>query len=87
MFQAVPEATEGRDFYELGNKQWNTPKLKEMLEEIIPKDNVIEDFEVEHDFPKVGHKAILLNARSMIQKQGSKELIFLAMEDVTQQHK
>ena len=83
MFQAVPEATEGRFLYDLGNKQWNIPKLRRLLEEIIPNDNVIEGFEIEHDFLKVGHKTILVNARRMIQKKAGEELILLAIEDVT----
>jgi hypothetical protein len=84
MFQSVPEATEGRQLYDLGNKQWNIPKLRDLLEKIIPHDNVIEDFEVEHKFPNVGHKTILLNARRMIRKHLDEELILLAMEDVTE---
>lgn len=83
MFQSVPEATEGRFLHDLGNKQWNIPKLRELLEEIIPKDHIIEDFEVEHDFHKVGHKRLRLNARRMIRKKQGRALILLAMEDVT----
>jgi len=85
MFQAIPETTEGRFFYDLGNKQWDIPVLRELLEKIIPVDNVIEDFEVEHDFLKVGHKKIMLNPRRMFQKEASEELILLAMENITAQ--
>lgn len=83
MFQAVPEATEGRLLYDLGNKQWDIPALRKLIEEIIPKDHVIEGFAVEHDFPKVGHKTMRLNARRMIRKKTGDELILLAIEDVT----
>ena len=82
MFQVVPEATLDRFLYDLGKKQWDIPVLRELLENIIPADNVIEDFEVEHDFPKVGPKKIMLNARRMFQKETNEALILLAMEDI-----
>ncbi len=83
MFQAVPEATEGRFLYDLGNRQWDIPALRDLLEKIIPSDNVIEDFEVEYDFPKVGDKKIVLNGRRMVKKGSDRERILLAIEDVT----
>ena len=51
------------DIHELGNGQWDIPKLRELLEEIIPKNASFTDFQVEHDFPMIGHKIMLLNAR------------------------
>ncbi|MDY7035892.1 MAG: hypothetical protein SV375_06985 [Thermodesulfobacteriota bacterium] len=84
MFQAVSEDTEGRFLYDPGNKEWNIPKLRDLLEEIIPKNQIIEDFEVRHNFPRVGEKIMLLNARKISWKQGGEELIIPAIEDMTQ---
>jgi hypothetical protein len=77
------DETEGHFIYDPGNKQWDIPRLRELLEEIIPKSNRIEDFEVEHNFPKIGHKRILLNARRICNQGECPEMILLAMEDVT----
>jgi len=62
-FQVTPQETEGRFLYDLGNRQWDIPRLRELLEKIIPERSVFEDFEVEHDFPYIGVKTMLLNAR------------------------
>ncbi|OGM31159.1 hypothetical protein A2803_01645 [Candidatus Woesebacteria bacterium RIFCSPHIGHO2_01_FULL_44_21] len=85
VFQVTPEDTEGHLVYELGNGQWNIPKLKILLEDILPKNTYLEDFRVEHDFPKIGHKVMMLNAREVhgVETQGS--IILLAMEDITKQ--
>lgn len=82
-FQVTPEETEGQLIYELGNRQWDILQLRELLEQIIPQDNTIEEFEVKHDFPIIGSKKLLLNARKINQEEGIPELILLAMEDNT----
>ena len=64
-FEATPEDTEGRTLYELGNGQWNIPALHTLLEQIIPQHTTIEAYEVEHDFPTIGRRAMLLNARKV----------------------
>ena len=71
--------TEGRLIYELGNNQWDAVELRELLEHILPKHRALNNYEVTHDFPGIGRKRILLNARQI----DSKQLILLAMEDVT----
>jgi signal transduction histidine kinase/CheY-like chemotaxis protein len=82
-FQVSPEETEDRLIYELGNGQWDIPGLRTLLEEIIPTSSVFNDFELEHTFPNIGHRVMLLNARRL--RPGSHgELLVLAMEDVTQ---
>lgn len=87
-FRTSAQKTRGRLFSELGNRQWNIPRLKHMLNKILPEGDVIEDFWVEHDFPSIGHRIILLNARRMRSKDGrAPELILLAMEDVTQRRR
>ena len=55
-FQVTPAETEGRLFFDLGNRQWNIPRLRTLLEEVLPRDNTIEDFEVEHDFETIGRR-------------------------------
>jgi two-component system CheB/CheR fusion protein len=81
-FKVAPEETEGRLFCELGNHQWNIPALRKLLEEILTEHAAIEGFEVEHDFPGIGKKRMLLNARRMERPEGEPPLILLAMEDV-----
>jgi chemotaxis protein methyltransferase CheR len=85
VFQVVPEETEGSLVYELGNGQWNIPKLKVLLEDILPKNTYFEDFRVEHDFPKIGHKIMMLNARQVHEVATKDQIILLAMEDITKQ--
>ena len=83
-FQTLPEETEGRLIYELGNRQWEMPELKRLLEEILPKNTSFKDFEVEHDFSAIGRRIMLLNARRIAQRGNGAQMILLAMEDVTE---
>jgi PAS domain S-box-containing protein len=81
-FHVTPAETEGRLIYELGNGQWDIPDLRTLLEDIVPKSSVFDDFELEHTFPAIGRRVMLLNARKL--KAGHHgELLVLAMEDVT----
>ena len=82
-FQTTPPETEGRRIYDLGNGQWDIPRLRELLEEIIPQNAVFENFEVEHDFPGIGVRTMMLNARRLEARPGHPPLILLALEDVT----
>jgi PAS domain S-box-containing protein len=79
-FEVTPEETEGRLVYELGNGQWDIPRLRELLEDILPRDEAFDDYEVEHEFHDIGHRVMLLNARQLNHHQ----LILLAVEDVTE---
>jgi chemotaxis protein methyltransferase CheR len=83
-FDVKPEETEGVLIFDLGNRQWNIPKLRELLEEILPQNSVFDDLEVEHTFETIGRKIMHLNARRIYQKSGRPELILLAIEDVTE---
>ena len=83
-FQVSQEQTENRLIYELGNRQWDIPKLRSLLEEILPANGSFHDFEVDHEFPVIGHRIMLLNARRVQGPKGSEELILLAIEDVTE---
>ena len=83
-FKVTPKETEGRYLYELGNRQWDIPELRQLLEKIIPENISFEDYEVEHNFPKIGWKTMLLNARRVFSEDGETKLILLAIEDVTE---
>jgi PAS domain S-box-containing protein len=84
-FQVLPQDTEGRLLYDLGNRQWDIPRLRTLLEEILPHDTVFNDFELTHDFPDIGHKVMLLNARRLPQEGDDR--ILLALEDVTERRR
>ncbi|HEX2770638.1 MAG TPA: PAS domain S-box protein, partial [Geobacteraceae bacterium] len=81
-FKVTPEMSENTMLFDLGNGQWNIPKLRELLEKVLPKSTSIEDFEVEHDFPAIGRKTMLLNARRIRSKTGATQIL-LAIEDIT----
>ncbi|MDB5384385.1 MAG: Aerobic respiration control sensor protein ArcB [Planctomycetaceae bacterium] len=81
-FHVSPAETEGRLIYELGNGQWDIPDLRTLLEDIVPKSSVFDDFELEHTFPSIGRRVMLLNARKLAAGHHG-ELLVLAMEDVT----
>ena len=83
-FKVTPEETLGNLIYDLGNRQWDIPRLRTLLEEILPQDNKFDDYEVEHVFSSIGHKVMLLNARRITQKEIGSQLILLAIEDVTE---
>jgi signal transduction histidine kinase len=68
----------------LGNRQWDSPKLRVLLEEILPMKTEFLDFEVEHEFLTIGHHTMLLNARRIIRENGRSYLILLAIEDITE---
>lgn len=84
-FQTNPEETEGKKVYDLGNGQWEVPKLSILLEDILPKNTFFTDFRVEHTFPQIGHKVMLLNARRIYKTGYDQPILLLAMEDITKQ--
>jgi len=83
-FRVTEEETKGQLIYELGNRQWDIPQLRELLGTIIPESNVFEDFVVEHDFSEIGHRKMLLNARRIYHEGVGMEMILLALSDVTE---
>jgi len=82
-FRVVKEETEKQLIYDIGNRQWDIPKLRELLEEILPKSNHFDNYEVDHSFPTVGHKKMLLNARRVVAVSGQKPMVLLAIQDIT----
>ena len=81
MFVENGEKVVGRVLYELGNGDWDIPALRELLENVLPNSSVFNNFEVENDFPKVGHKSFLLNARRLKNAADSSNSILLAFEE------
>ena len=83
-FKTTPDQTEGRLIYDLGDQQWNIPKLRMLLEDILPRNSFFNDFEVTHNFPHLGRRTMMLNARRLELDDGTPQMILLAIEDVTE---
>jgi PAS domain S-box-containing protein len=83
----TPEKTIDRLVYDLGDGQWNIPKLRSLLEEVLPQNTSFEDFEVTHDFPSIGRKLMLLNARQLYREPDNTQFILLAIEDITERRR
>ncbi len=83
-FKVRAEDTKGKLLYALGDGQWDIPKLRVLLEKIIPEEGVMEGYEVEHEFPGLGHRTMCLNARQVFYEEGANTTILLGMEDVTE---
>ena len=84
VFKVKPEETVGQLIYDLGNKQWNIPKLRELLETILPQKTTFDNYEVEHEFSTIGRRIMLLNARQIQRVSGKERIILLAIEDITE---
>jgi PAS domain S-box-containing protein len=82
MFTTNAAQTIGRRLYDLGDRQWNIPALRRLLEEIIPRQHTVEGYEIEHDFEGVGLRTMLLNARR-VHRPGGAGFVLLAIDDVT----
>jgi len=82
-FKVTSEETIGNLIYDLGNRQWDIPRLRMLLEDILPKNNKFDDYEVEHIFSNIGHKIMLLNARRITHNEIGSQMILLAIEDIT----
>jgi PAS domain-containing protein len=83
-FKVNADDTQGKLLYDLGDGQWDIPKLRLLLGKILPEQGAMEDYEVEHDFPSIGQRTMLLNARKIFSENGSHSTILLGIEDVTQ---
>lgn len=84
MFKVSDEESTGVSLYSLGNHQWNFPRLHELMENVIPRSSPILNFEVEHTFPEIGKKSMLLNAHQIIRQSENEELIVLTISDITE---
>ena len=84
MFKLKPAQIEGQPWFEIADRQWDMPRLRELLEKMLPKKGQVNDFEVEHDFPKARQeRCILVNARRIAGEGNRPELILIAKEDIT----
>jgi two-component system CheB/CheR fusion protein len=82
-FHTGRDKTVGRQIYDLGDRQWDIPELRQLLEKIVPENTKFEDFRVAHKFPRIGERTMLLNARQTMLKGETTGRILLAFEDVT----
>ena len=83
-FAVATEDTVGRKLYELGSGQWDIPKLRAALETIVSGHTTIEAFEVDHVFPSIGRRVMVLNARKVHRPGNNTHQVLLAIEDVTE---
>jgi two-component sensor histidine kinase len=86
-FKIGRDETIGRPLYELGERQWDIPHLRHLLEEVVPKSTAIEGYEVEYDFGGLGHRVMLLNARKLFHPDNNSMKLLLAIEDVTERQR
>ncbi|MGD8549531.1 MAG: PAS domain-containing protein [Desulfobacterales bacterium] len=86
VFKINPRETHGQLLYELGNRQWNIPKLRELIEHILFMDTTLDGYEVEHEFEHIGRRIMRLNARRISGETNKIPLIFLTFEDVTERN-
>jgi len=86
-FKVTPGDTVGHFIYALGDGQWDIPKLRVLFEDILPKQTVFNGYDVEHDFPGIGRKIILLNARQIFRGKIGSHIILLGMEDITERRR
>ena len=84
-FRTSRAETEGCHIYDLGNRQWDIPALRTLLESVIPHRASVEGFEVEHDFPTIGRRTMLVNARKIFRPGDHDGSILLAIEDVSEE--
>ncbi|CAN7557871.1 PAS domain-containing protein [Phenylobacterium sp. LjRoot225] len=85
-FGVTPEESIGRTIYDLGNGQWDIPALRRLLEEVIPKQEVVEAYEVDHVFETIGRRSFVLNARKVFRPGNGVPFLLLALDDVTEAH-
>ncbi len=83
-FTVKPEETLGRLIYDLGNKQWDIPRLRQLLETLLPPKTTLDGYEVEHEFADLGKRTMFVNAREIQRKSGKERLILLAIDDITE---
>ncbi|MCX7824975.1 MAG: PAS domain S-box protein, partial [Verrucomicrobiae bacterium] len=84
VFEVKPEETVGRLVYELGNRQWDIPALRRLLEQVLPQNTQFNDYEVTHEFERIGRRTMLLNARRLYREANKTQMILLAIEDITE---
>jgi hypothetical protein len=82
-FEVTQDETQDRLLYALGDRQWDIPGLRTHLETIVSKHDVMDAYEVDRQFPKIGHRTMLLNARKVFYEGNSHTTMLLGIEDIT----
>lgn len=85
-FELTRENTQGTMFYDLGNGQWDIPELRSLLEQVTSEQTAVEDFEVTHDFPRLGKRTMLVNART-VRDDDEKQKMLISIFDITDQRR
>jgi len=80
----LSEETIGNSIYELGNRQWNIPELRKLFDDILAHNSSFIDYEIESDFPRIGHKILLLSARQIVWESAATNIILLSLDDITE---
>lgn len=83
-FKLTPEESEGQLFFKLGNRQWDIPRLKTLLNNVLTKNTTLDHYRVEQDFPAIGHRTMLLNASRICRGANKVPLILVGIEDITE---
>jgi two-component sensor histidine kinase len=83
-FQSDRDQTQGKLLYTLGDGQWDIPALRTLLEKILPEESVLDGYEVEHEFPKIGRRTMLLNARTVVSESNAHMALLLGIEDISE---
>jgi len=83
-FKVRPEETTGRLLFDLGNGQWDISALRHLLEDVVPRQTTVEAFEVEHEFPGIGHRVMSLDAREIRHPEAESPELLLVIEDITE---
>lgn len=86
-FQVKETETKNVRIYDMGNGQWRSPRLRELLEDILPKDELMENFVVEHEFPHIGRRFMRISARRLLQESDKASRILLAISDLTEERR
>ncbi len=86
-FKVASEITVNKFLYRISGEQWNIPKLRALLEDVLSKNQEVVDFEVQHEFKEIGERTMLLNARKLFQRENRDAMILLAIEDVTERRR
>ena len=87
MFFVAPQETEGKHIYEVDKGQWDIPKLRELLEDLLPKNTSFDNYEVDHEFTNLGRRIMVLNARRIHDGGSKTQRILLAIEDITERRR
>ena len=86
-FRVTPTETEGRHFYDLGNRQWNIAALRTLIEEVLPRQTVVEDYEVRHTFEQLGPRVMQISAHRLSEAPDDERLIILSIDDITERRR